>query len=329
MPDPLDLIDSTTCTNMLAAGNLTLATAQTAVLPTLITAASREIQKEINRIIPATNYDDVVNLTMGRPDRGEPATASLRQYPVNGSPLVWGNRTNALTIQNTDTVGNQVAHVAFTTVGDPEIQLTYTGLTLTRIASGVVTTNTITWATNPPYGTVQQVSDAVNAVGGGWSCTPALGTPSPGLYPSALLLGIREPKNAFSPGASLSIFSAPLTASSIDRETGILSVTAGMNWYPGGFAFALSSGWPDSDDPDYPNQGSQVRVQWNAGYATIPAAFQVFVTETIRYLFMRLRYDGLFKSETILDYSYEIRQAMHALPDAVWAAIMKYKNWKL
>src|SRR5262249_33174860 len=64
------------------------------------------------------------------------------------------------------------------------VQVTSTGLTLTRVASGVTTTDTsVTWAGNV---TLQAVVNAVNALGNGWSALVIGDTAGDyGLWPSA------------------------------------------------------------------------------------------------------------------------------------------------
>lgn len=325
MPSPYDLITTGYAASSLAAGGAVPSAAQTAILPELVTAASVEIQKELHRVIPAADYDEILAPVPGRPDRGEPSTVRLSRYPVNGSPLVWGGRATAVTVLNTDTATNQVAYAGFDAAGDPELQVTYTGLTLTRIASGVTTVNDIPFAGL----TVRGLTDAVNAAGGGWTATVASGTPAPGLFPASMLAGAREPKPGFPPGCDLSLFPALVPGASVDRAAGIVSFNEGPYWGPGN-----GTGYGDwGGEGGYDGGGSrcgQVRVTYNAGYAAVPAQFQSFAAEVVKAMLERLRTDTTLASETAKDYGYTARLVLSETAlQTVLLALQKYKDFSL
>lgn len=75
-PSPVDLIASAYAEQVLAAGGVTLTGAQAAILPTLITAASREIIRYCSRQFALTTYSEIVTPEGTRQDRGEPASAA-------------------------------------------------------------------------------------------------------------------------------------------------------------------------------------------------------------------------------------------------------------
>ena len=160
---------SSTCTDLvtqdylaaaLAGGGLRLTTEQTQMLPALARSASRAIRRHCNRYFnrggpravasgtPA--YDGVYAIDW--PSR----TLLLRQYPINAPPRVRTNPTIVLTVYNSDSTTNQQAYYYLQTDGTVEdvddISPATTGLVLVRVASGVTTTTTLTWAN---YTTVQ------------------------------------------------------------------------------------------------------------------------------------------------------------------------------
>src|SRR5262249_6777644 len=103
---------------------------QDSLLSTLITAYSDAIAKYCRRDFTSKSYDE---LSEGDGDR----RLLLREYPVQSVTSVRYRPVTVLKIQNTSTTVNQRATV----------QVTSTGLTLVRVASGVTTTDTsITWA---------------------------------------------------------------------------------------------------------------------------------------------------------------------------------------
>src|SRR5256885_630108 len=122
-------------------------------LAALITAASDAIEQYCRRDFYARNYDELYN---GHGDR----RLLLRQYPIQSVKSVRWRPMMVLRIINSDQATNQQARV----------QITSSGLVLTRIASGSATTNTLTFAGNT---TVQALAVAINALSGGWSAQPA------------------------------------------------------------------------------------------------------------------------------------------------------------
>jgi hypothetical protein len=123
---------------------------QDALLTVLITAISDAIEKFCRRDFNSKSYDELYS---GSGDH----RLLLREYPIQSVQSVRYRLVTVLKITNTNQALNQQARVSVTS----------TGLTLTRVASGVSTTDTsVTWAGNP---TIQGVANAVNALGNGWS----------------------------------------------------------------------------------------------------------------------------------------------------------------
>src|SRR4051812_42357307 len=99
-PNGIDLITEVACGLLLEAGGMSLTSAQSEALPTLITAASREVQRFLGRLIPLAAYTEVVTPEGTRQDRGEPATAKLAMFPVQSVTRCATGRTTVLSVGN-------------------------------------------------------------------------------------------------------------------------------------------------------------------------------------------------------------------------------------
>lgn len=119
------------------------------VLDTLIAAVSSAICKHCRRSFTAQNYDELVN---GNGQR----RLFLRRFPILAVAAVRYRPVTVLRVINNDQAINQMARV----------QVMATGLVLTRIASGVMSTSTLTYAS---YATLQALATAISALGSGWS----------------------------------------------------------------------------------------------------------------------------------------------------------------
>src|SRR5260370_18289037 len=121
-----------------------------ALLTVLITAISDAVEKFCRRDFTSKSYDELYS---GSGDH----RLLLREYPIQSVQSVRYRLVTVLKITNTNQALNQQARVSVTS----------TGLTLTRVASGVSPTHTsVTWAANP---TLQSLANAVNALGNGWA----------------------------------------------------------------------------------------------------------------------------------------------------------------
>jgi len=320
--DPLDLTTTAFVTQQLAAGKVTLTAAQVTALQDMVTAASIELQAVMGRYFPAADLDEIVTPAQGRADRGEPATARLSRYPVNSVARISGSRVTALTVVNTDRTTNQIARISLTTTGNPAIQLTYTGISCYRMASGTATTNTATFAIYP---TIAALATQINTFGGGWTATVSSGFT---LWPSTELVGAREPKPGFSPGAALAVYSTEVESASIDRDTGILSVGQSPTFGPLGWGG--NQGFATSDDDDGQSTwGGQIRVGYNGGYATIPLPIQQITAETVQGMITRLSTDPSLKSESAKDYSWVARDVIGSFTPSIWNTLYRWKDWRV
>lgn len=292
-------------------------------LPFCITAASTAIERFCGRVFSVASYDEIVTPTGGRADRGEPASANLSYFPVTAVSRVSGGRITALTIVNTDSATNQVARVAFTFTGDVTLpDLVYTGLTLTTIASGAVTAQSITWTTASPYTTIQAVANSINALGNGWTATVSSLL---GGWAAAEFVGAKSVKPGFSPGTALDIFATDLPNQSVDYASGILSIGPGPVLGTSGYGYWQGDA-NDWNDTDAPAGYQQVRVQYTAGFAVIPYDVQQACLLTIKAYLQQLQTVTQYKSETDDKWKYELAGIEEQeIPDSAKRILTRYK----
>ncbi|WP_406699235.1 hypothetical protein V5E97_10195 [Singulisphaera sp. Ch08] len=324
--DPVDLITGAYATNVLLAGGVTLTTAQAAILGNLITAASREVIRYCSRKFGAQTYSEIVTPEGSRQDRGEPATAKLSAFPVQSVTSVMTGRSSVMTVTNRDSTTNQIASVVFSMTGDVEyLDLTYTGLSLSRTASGATCTDTLTFASHV---TLDALATAINALGNGWSATVnATGAaPNIGLFPSASLVGVREPKNALGTGVCLGLFTTPASSYDIDRSTGIMRC---YGWSGNAFGDPFGAPW-DGLGGDGGSWGwGQYQVTYTAGWATVPENLQQVCAEVVKGIYARLDGDPSLKGETADKYSWTAKDVMTNLPEWATSVLGFYKDWSV
>jgi hypothetical protein len=182
------------------------------------------------------------------------------------------------------------------------------------------------------YPTLDALAATINALGNGWSAVvQASGAaPAVGLWPSAALVGVREPKNALSSGASLDAFLTAASSCDIDRSTGIMRC---YGWGGNG-----SGGWDPWGDPSgasWDGAGGrggawgwgQFRVRYQAGWVNIPESLQLVAAEAVKGIYARLDGDPSLKSETADKYSWAAKDSLGSLPDWATSTLMYYKSW--
>jgi hypothetical protein len=231
--------------------NYSLSANETTTMNDIIAACSAAIIKYCRRDFTQQDYDELYS---GNGDR----RLMLRQYPLNSVKSVRYRPVTVLKVQNTDTATNQQARVSVTS----------TGLTLTRVASGVSTVDTsVTWAGNV---TLQAAANAVIALGVGWTAVVVGDANDYQLWPSADLFA------ANSTGEQQGALTCRGAYAELKMHTNELA----------GFSFSARNGWLlraiPYTDPELMRPEDLVwspginnfRVQYNAGYATVPSDIQ-------------------------------------------------------
>jgi hypothetical protein len=241
-------------------------TSQDALLTTLITSFSDAIEKYCRRRFVSTAFDELYN---GTGDR----RLLLRQYPIQSVQSVRYRPVTVVKITNL-TAGNVQARVSVTNVG----------LKLFRSSGGVSTTDTsVTFAGNP---TLTALVNAVNALGNGWSAQVVGDSVNYGGWPSADL---------FWPNS----YGDPLEGTGIRESQGAMQCVNGsfaelkMHTYElAGYQFD-ARGWllraipytdPELLHPEdlvWPVGVNNFRIQYTAGYTTVPEAVQEACAEWV------------------------------------------------
>ncbi len=287
--NPLDLVSLSTAQTALAE----VLPDDQSFLATAITAASRAVQRYCRRWFLLQSYLEIRTPCPGQWDKADPDLILLGQYPIVGPARLRIGRTNAVQIVNQNATTNQEAYVSFTTSGDPDISLTNTGLLLTTVASGVQTTNAITWTTTSPFTTLQSIVNSINALGGGWLAT--LQSPALANLGAYNLYGSEGTSGALAPSqCMLSVFATDLSYARIDVASGtvfLASETLGNNAGPDWL-------WPTGVDAGPAgNFRPEVLCAYSAGYSVIPEDIQTATCTVIKALLQELQTDTRFDDE--------------------------------
>jgi hypothetical protein len=253
-------------------------------MPVIVTAISDAIEKYLGRRILSKAYDEVYN---GNGDR----RLILRQYPIQKVSSVRYRPVTVLKIINNNTSLNQQARVAVTS----------TGLSLTRVASGVSSTdNSVTFASNV---TLAAVVTAVNALGNGWSASYVGDSNDYGSWPSADLYIPGSFGDALEGAGTLQSQGA-LTARGTNAELKMHTYElSGYQWDPRGWLLrAIPYSDPELLHPEdliWPIGINNFRIQYTAGYTTVPEAIQEACGEWCAICWFMIQHDpGLSTSVT-------------------------------
>jgi hypothetical protein len=231
--------------------NASFTATEDTLIASLVTAVSKAVRAFCRREFDSQEFDELYHGAWTQ-------QLLLRQYPVLSVARVAYGPTAVLQIKNTSG-SNQRATVAVTS----------TGLTLVRVASGTVTTDTsVTFAGNP---TLAAVAAAVNALGNGWTATVLSGDYSD--YPSADLRAVQGALNARLNGAALHLHVGELSEYDLDAERGILLRS--------GLAVEFTEGFGDGGTPVWFGGANYWRVVYTAGYATVPEDVQEACAEWV------------------------------------------------
>jgi hypothetical protein len=226
---------------------------QDSLLGALISGCSVAIEKYCRRDFTVRAYDELYS---GDGQR----RLLLRQYPVQSVQSVRYRPVTVLRVTN-NTTGNVQARVS----------VTATGLTLFTMNAGVGTTNTsVTFAS---YVTLTAVASAIIALGNGWSAQVAGDSVNYGSWPSADLYWPTSYGQGLSSQGALQCVAGSFAE--LKMHTYEL---AGFQWDPRGWLLrAIPYTDPELLHPEdviFPPGINNFRVQYTAGYTTIPEAVQ-------------------------------------------------------
>jgi hypothetical protein len=307
----------------LSPAQLAIATTQ---LPALITAASKAIERHCGRFFGLASYDRVYTPRLGQWDKNEPDQVYLEQFPVTALSRVSGGRVTALKVSNADRVNNQRAALSLTYTGDPEVQLSFTGVQLTWVAAGVANAASLAFAAYP---TVQALATAIAAVGSGWTAAVMPGYAS---WASAELYGPYSPSGALGmgQGTNLDVFSTDYQAGDLwlDPPTGLLELSrapAGVSGYSND---GFGPGDPFSNNTGGTYGRPQVRIAWTAGFATIPEPVQQACTLVVQSMFWDGQLAPRYRSESLGDHSWTLDPTLVTLPPAAIGLLAPYRVYR-
>lgn len=280
--------------------NLTATAAENQMLDALIAGISTAIQKHCRREFAARDHDEVQS------GNGTPRLF-LRNDPVISVQSVRHDPATVLKVKNGDTATNQQARVTVQS----------TGLLLMRVASGVVSTSSLTYASNV---TLQALATAITALGNGWSTEVAGSTTGDyGLWPSQDLwvppsygdgVTSRGALNARGTWAELTIHVNELSGYDFDPR-GWLTYAGGN-----GACLGLDDGW---------SRGvHNYRVQYTAGYLHVPEDVQEACAQWVAASFWASKRDPGLAQEAIPGVA--SRTPYGAMPPAVVDLLRPYRR---
>lgn len=239
-------------------------TSQDTNLQTLITAASRQIARYCRREFVQTDFDELYN---GAGDR----RLMLRNYPLLSVSSVRYRPVTVLKVINNNASLNQQARVT----------VSATGLTVLRVASGVKTTDTsITFVGNV---TLQAVANAVNALGNGWSAQVVAdyaNWPSADLYCPNGITSTRSDAPLPSAQGALTVWGQFAELKMHTYELAGYQLDQRRGW----LLRAIPYTDPELLHPEdliWPTGVNNFRVQYTAGYATVPEDVQEACAELV------------------------------------------------
>ncbi len=277
-------------------------------ISTLITAVSKVIQRICDREFSILAYDEFYN---GDGQR----RLMLRRYPILSVQSVRYRPVTVLKIIN---------HLVNTP--QARVEVLNTGLRLTTVTSGVANqlTGGLDWVTNP---TLLALQNAVNAAGSGWSAAGQ----GYDAWPSADLYC----PNGISPasGGPIPTGQGALTAAGQYAELKLHTYElAGwqMDQRQGWLLRAIPYTDPELLHPEdmiWPTGINNFRVQYTAGYLTVPEDVQEACAEWVAALFWQTRRDpGLANESVPQAFSRVYLIAQKGLPPYVQALLPLYKQ---
>jgi hypothetical protein len=244
---------------------------QDGLIQSLVTSVSDAIEKWCRRRFVSRAWDELYN---GNGER----RLLLRQYPLQSVQSVRYRPTTVLKITNT-LAANVQARVAVLS----------TGLQLVSVNAGVKTAVAagLTFAGNP---TITTVASAVTAVGNGWSGVAQGDSTNYGSWPSADLYVPGSFGDALEGTGTLQSQGALQCVNNSYAELKMHTYElAGYQWDARGWLLrAIPYTDPELLHPEdlvFPTGINNFRVQYTAGYTTIPEAVQEACAEWVSFLY--------------------------------------------
>jgi hypothetical protein len=242
---------------------------QDSLLGTLITAYSEAIEKYCRRRFVSTSYDELYD---GNGER----RMLLRQYPIQSVQAVRYRPVTVLKVTNTDATNVQA-----------RVTVLSTGLQLVGVKNGVKTTVTsgLTFAGNA---TLTALAAAVIAVGNSWSAQVVGDSTNYGSWPSADLYVPASYGDTLEGSGTLDSQGALQCVAGSFAELKMHTYELqGYQWDARGWLLrAIPYTDPELLHPEdliFPVGINNFRVQYTAGYTTVPEAVQEACARWVAY----------------------------------------------
>jgi hypothetical protein len=256
---------------------------QDGLLQALVTACSDAIEKYCRRRFVTWNYDELYN---GEGQR----RLLLRQYPVQSVQAVRYRPVTVLKVTNTLAANVQA-----------RVSVLSTGLQLVSVNAGVKTTVTagLTFAGNP---TLTALAAAVNAVGNGWSAQVVGDSTNYGGWPSGDLYVPASYGDALEGSGTLQSQGALQCVAGSYAELKMHTYELqGYQWDTRGWLLrAIPYTDPELLHPEdlvFPVGINNFRVQYTAGYTTVPETVQEACARWVSYLWYLTQRDPALASQ--------------------------------
>jgi hypothetical protein len=253
----------------------------------LVAAGSTAVRKYCHRYFTLATFTQYLS---GGNYVKEPL--SLREFPVTQITRIAANPTAALRVTNTGATAQRAT-----------VATTATGLTLTAVESGVTFADTLLYTAYPTLGAL---AAAVSAAGHGFGCqVQSAATINLSLYPSVDLRPLQGAMNCLGGGAYL--------------EAWLEDVQGwGDGW--GGYGWRLD---PDTGQlyAHFPRGHLNIRADYQAGYAVIPAEVQEAAVQWALYLYQLGSKDLATSSASLGPFSYSLSTK---IPTHITALLSRY-----
>ena len=265
-----------------------VAAANPAYLGSLVSAASDAIRRRCGRDFTLSSYTEYHSggIYILEPLR-------LRHFPVAELTRVAAGPRPALLARNIDAVTNQRATIETTT----------TGLRLVRVASAVLSTTDLLFATYP---TVGAMAAAINALGNGWTAIARDGFAN---FPSADFKPLQGAVGVLACGRDLEIHVEtvqPFSAcAALEGEPALADGSSG------------GAGWRLDEETGevygrFPRGQLNIRVDYRAGFASVPQAVQEACAQLAQDLYQAGLVNNTLKKATLGPSSVELKSSAGA-----------------
>jgi hypothetical protein len=282
-----------------------------ATLQTLITAVSDFIEKYCRRDFVSTVYDEIYNGNGAR-------RLLLRQYPVISVQSVRYRPVTVLKVTNNDP-----------TVVQARVSVLKTGIQLYSFQFGMATTATagMTFAANP---TISALTTAINGVGGQWSAQYVGDVNNYGAWPSAdLYWPPTFPSPNSSPGAVGQGALSCVAGSFAELKMHTYELQ-GFQWDARGWLLrAIPYTDPELLHPEdlvFPTGINNFRIQYTAGYATVPEAVQEACAEWVAAIYFATQRDPALRIQSTPGALSQGWGNTGSMPDSVQQLLAPYRR---